>query len=190
MSIHTAYKFGHYRTMEDGRKSLIWTPGQGDIHLGDVLQGSATDLNVMAEEAWMLNALVDEGENAIIESFFRDNHTPTFYFGLWNEAALAETDTIALLTTEVTVASGYARIAVTRGLTDWGAAAPDSGDEKTTSVTKTFSATGTWTQAQMLGLVSSASGTSGTLYAGVALTVPRTLVDGDDLNVSMGVKLA
>ncbi len=190
MSIHTAYKIGHYRTGEDGRKSLIWTPGQGEIPLGEVIQGSATDMAVMAEEAWLLNFLVNEGENAILESFFRDNHTPTFYFGLWNEGALSETDTIATLTQEVTVGDGYARIAVVRGTTDWGAAAPDAGDEKTTSATKTFSATGTWTQAQMLGLVSPASGTTGTLYAGVALTTARTLVNGDDLNVSMGVKLS
>lgn len=189
MGMHTAAKMAHYAPMEDGRRSLIWTPTQGEIPMGEIIRGSRAAKAIMAEEQYVLNALTDGGENAILESFFRNNHTPTFYLGLWNDGAIAETDTIATLTSEVS-GTGYARIAVTRGTSDWGAAALESGDHKTTSATKQFSAGGTWTQAQDLVLVSPSSGTTGTLYAWIALSPARTLANGDTLDVNMGVKLS
>lgn len=190
MSLHTTYKFQHYARMEDGRQSLIWTPRQGDIPLGEVIKGSPADLQLWREEEWQLNALVDEGESAILESFFRNNHTPTFYLGLSNDGALLETDTISLIGNEQT-GTGYARISVARNTTDWGAAALDAGDMKTTSVVKTFTATGAdWIASTELILVSPASGTVGTFYAWVALSQSRTLGNGDSLDVTLGVKLA
>ncbi len=189
MSIHTAYRFGHYRTMEDGRKSLIWTPSQGEINLGDVIKGSLDDKEIMLREEFLLNSLTDLGEQYIIETFFRNNHTPVFFFRLFNDAAPAETDTMATLTPEVT-GSGYGGISVARNTTDWGAPALDGGDMKSTSVTKSFNATGTWTTANQLVLASDASGTAGIFYAWVDLSTARTLVNGDQLDVSMGVKLA
>lgn len=189
MGMHTAAKMAHYAPMEDGRQALIWTPSQGEIPLGDVIRGSREAREIMAHEDYVLNALTDEGENAILESFFRNNHTPTFHLGLWNDGAIAETDTIASLTAEQSGA-GYARIPVVRGTSDWGAAALDAGDHKTTSATKQFSASGTWIQSQDLVLVSPLSGTAGSLYAWIALSPARTLGSGDTLDVNMGVKLS
>lgn len=189
MSLHTAYKFAHYRRLPCGRRALIWTPSQGDIPTGRLIKGTTDWLAVMRAEPWVLNALVDEGEQAILESFFRNNHTPTFYFALYNDGAIAETDTLATLTNEVS-GTGYARIAVARDTTDWGAAVLTAGDYQTTSATKTFSAGGTWTGASELALVSAASGTTGTFYAWAPLSATRTLVNGDTLDVSLAVKLA
>lgn len=140
------------------------------------------------------NALMDEGEQVILELFFRNNNlmgASPFYFGLGNNGGTpgvpAETATLATIT-EVS-GTGYARQAVARGTTDWGATALDAGDYQTTSATKTFSATGTWTAADYLFLTDVSSGTVGKLIATVALSASRVLQNGDSLQVSMKVKL-
>lgn len=190
MSMHSAYKFAHYATLEDGRKSLIWTPTQGEIHPGDVIKGSRADLALKAEEEFQLNSLTDLGEQYILDTFFRANHTPTFYFALWDDPAPAETDTMATLTANEVSGTGYGRISVARNTTDWGAPTLDGGDMQSTSVTKSFNATGTWTSADQLILVSDVSGTAGIFYAWVDLSTTRTLANGDQLDVSMAVKVA
>jgi hypothetical protein len=176
--------------MEDGRTALIWTPTQGEIHLGDVIKGSKDDQALYANEEWQLNALVDEGEGDILESFFRNNYTPVFYIGLSNDGAIIETDSIAQIGNEQT-GTGYSRIQLVRGTSDWGVATLDGGDMKTTSALKTFSATaGDWIASTELFLCDQASGTAGDLHAWVALSQSRTLGNGDSLDVTVGVKLA
>lgn len=140
------------------------------------------------------NALMNEGEQEFIELFFRNNASfgaGPFHFGLGNNGGSpgipAETATLSTIT-EVS-GSGYARVSVARGTTDWGAATLDSGDYQTTSATKSFNATGNWTAADYLFLTDVSSGTSGNLIAAVALSASRTLVNGDRLDVSMIVKI-
>ena len=86
--------------------------------------------------------------------------------------------------------AGYNAVAWTVGDTDFGAPAGTS-PATSTSVTKTFTATGTWTIANHLALSSVNTGTSGTpgLIAWVALSTGRTLVNTDTLDVSIAVGL-
>ena len=139
------------------------------------------------------NALMDEGEQEILDVYLRAATPPTsHYFGLGNNGGTpgvpAETATLATIT-EVS-GSGYARIAVARNTTDWPTLALDAGDYQASSVTKQFSATGTWTAADYLFLTTVASGTVGKLIATVALSASRVLLNGDKLDVSMKVKLS
>lgn len=191
--IGTKYKFRHYSPDEFGRPSLIWAQdGAGkseEFALGEILKGSPEDLDVVHSQLWTPNALMDEGEIDILDVYFEDQAVrASTFFRLYSDGAIAETDTLATLTGEVS-GTGYGGITVTRG-TDWSAPALDVGDGQTTSTTKQFSAGGTWTAADELVLATVASGTAGLALAWVALSQTRTLGNGDTLDVDLSVKLA
>jgi hypothetical protein len=184
----TAYKFSH----RNAGGELLWASKISDSDFAELKGlearfGRTPELDMLVAEAqtWQHNALLDDGENNMLDVYFRSNAAPaSFYFALVNSTP-AETITMATLSGEVT-GTGYARIAVARNTTDW--AAPTlSTDYSTTSVTKTFTAGGTWTSAITLMLVTSASGTTGLALASAALSATRTLVNGDTLATSMTV---
>lgn len=183
------YNFRHYN--REGR--LLWASGldasELDVIKHDlIIAGSDLEAEVKRAQEGIHNTLVDTGEQAMLDVFFRGGTAPTFYFGLTNSTALAETDTMTQVGANEITGSGYARISVARNSTDWPTLALDAGDYRVDSVTKTFTATGTWTAASNLVLVSTASGSTGTFYAWVALSQARTLGNGDSLQVSMRVK--
>lgn len=192
--IGTRNKFEHLRLGPDGRKYLIWASdgpsNRGEeFAVGDVLAGSRQHVDIRRSQLWTPNALMDEGEKDILDVYFDDVAVRTsLFYRLYSDGAIAETDTLATLTGEVS-GTGYGAQTVTRG-TDWADPTLDSGDMQTTSTQKTFSATGTWTAADELVLATVGSGTSGLALAWVALSTTRTLVNGDDLNVTLAVKLA
>lgn len=145
---------------------------------------------VIWEQDWTENTLADEGEEDMINVYFRNQTAPSsFYIGLLS-AAPGETTTLATMT-ELAVSNGYARIALARNGTDWGAPALDSGDMQSQSVTKNFAASGgNWTGATHAFLTDVASGTSGNFILYVALSTTRTLLDGDDMDVAVAYKQA
>lgn len=142
------------------------------------------------KDQWsMFNALLDEGEQDILDIVFRNASEPSsFYVGLCNSTP-GETTTLTTLSGEPS-GSGYARIALARDNTDFPTLALASGDYQLTSKTVTFTASG-----GTIGAVTSAflctvaSGTSGKLYASVALSTSRTLADGESLTVTLNIKL-
>lgn len=141
---------------------------------------------IVWQQDWTENALADEGEQDILEGFFRGGTIPSnFYIGLINDATIAETDTLATMVGEPS-ANGYAR-----QLTTFGATALDSGDYQTTSTQETFTASGgSIGPVDHAILTDVASGTAGSLIAYVPLSQSRTLADGDSLNVDITIKLA
>ncbi len=142
------------------------------------------------KDSWkMYNALLDEGEQDILDIVFRDATEPSsFYIGLCNSTP-SETTTLTTLTGEVT-GGGYARIALARNTTDFPTLALDSGDYQLTSLAKTFTASGgAFSSATTAFLCTVASGTSGKLYASVALSSTRTIADGESLQVTFNIKL-
>lgn len=184
MSIHTAYKFRQYN--KDGK--LLWVAGLGEVDHHDIYKGSKTDVEILNDAQWQLNTLADEGEGDILSVYFDSGTVRTNLYGrLYNDTPL-ETDTLALLTGEVS-GTGYGAVTFAAG-TDWSAPSLDAGDMKTTSTTKTFTATGTWTAATYLVVATVSTGTAGLLIAYVALSATRTLVNGDTLDVDLAVKLA
>lgn len=140
------------------------------------------------------NGLMDEGEENMLDSYFRNQNTPTsFYVGLGNNGGVpgipAETATLATIT-EV-AGTGYARQALNRNITDWPTLALDAGDYQVTSTSKSFSNSGgsAWTAADYLFLTNVVSGTAGKLLVTVALSVSRILQAADQLNVTIKCKL-
>jgi hypothetical protein len=186
----TAYAFEH----RDGAGRLLWASGVADHDLDEIRRleerhGRTLDVRMALDDAkvWQPNALADEGERDMLETFWRANVTPTFYLALVNSTP-TDTTTMATLSSEVSGTS-YARIQLVRGTSDWGAAALVGGDYQTTSASKVFTAGGTWTSATNLCIVTSSSGTTGSFYAWAALGGTRTLLSADTLTVSAIVSL-
>lgn len=138
------------------------------------------------ESDWNHNYLADGGENAMLDVFFRNGTAPTFYIALLT-ADPGETGTPATMAENS--GTGYARIALARNSTDFPTLALDVGDYKVTALAKTFTAGGTWSACTHMGLVSSSSGTTGTLYAVNALGATRTLINTDTLAITFATKL-
>lgn len=191
--IGTKAKIRHYRPdPETGLPSLIWAsdgPKRSEtFRLGEIIRGSHADFEIIRSQLWTPNALADEGEKDILDVYFDDVAVRgTLYLRLYNDTP-AETDTLATLLNEVS-GTGYDGVAVTRG-TDWSDPALDSGDMRTVTGTKTFTAGGAWTDATQLVLATVQNGTAGLFLAWVALSATRTLANGDSLNTTLAVKLA
>lgn len=186
----TNYKFRHYGTDPDsGQAILLWASNGRDQSIEPranelIFRGSKDELEVIEAQVWTPNALTDEGEVDLLDVYFGSQAVRTsLYLGLVSVNP-ADSDGLGDIT-ELAVASGYGRIAVARD-TEWGAITAGAG---TTSDTKQFAATGTWTAATDLILCTVASGTSGLLIAFSQLSTPRTLTNGDTLDVSMAISL-
>ncbi len=192
----TSYKFRHYGKnpdLEVGGDILLWAsdgrdsifPRAGEL----IIKGGAADLEVKHSQLWTPNALANAGEVDILSVYFKAQAVrASLYFRLYNGTGIAETDTLALIEaigSGEESAGGYGAITVTRG-TDWSAPAHDTG---TTTVTKTFNATATWSALNSLVLATVGTGTSGLHVAWVDLSTPRSLVDGDSLDQDITVTL-
>lgn len=168
----TQYRFRHYN--QDG---LIWASGIGDVTPAD-------EADVLACQPVTLNAVADEGEQLILDVFFRAAAAPTNFTLRLTGTTPGETSTLAGLT-EVT-GTGYAGITIARNTTDWPTLALVGGDYKVSMLTKTFTATGTWTAATNMYLATT-SNNVGKLVSYSALSASRTLVNGDTLAVDYSV---
>jgi len=138
----------------------------------------------------MSNELCKEGLKFILETVFPASQSvpANYYMGLCEDASIAEDAALADLT-ELAVANGYARQLIPSGsVTGWTSEQAGTNDWKVTSITVTFTASGTWNGAEHAFLASS-SDDSGFLIACGALSVERFLTNGDTLQVSMVIQL-
>ena len=141
------------------------------------------------KESWtVFNALADEGEQSILDSYFRAQNTPTsFFLRLFNDTP-AETDTLADLLNEPS-GNGYSAITLARNTTDFPTLALDSGDYRVSSKQVTFTASGGTMGTATYAVLATSSDNSGKLIAYVALATTRTLLAGESLNVTFRAKL-
>ena len=143
------------------------------------------DGNVIDEWS-QYNALADEGEEAMLDVFYRAATAPTtFYCRLFNDTP-AETDAISDLTGEAS-GGGYAAEEIERSATGFPTLALDSGDFQLTSKTVTFTATTGFGPVTYACLTTSTD-SSGLLIAYVALTYERTLAASETLQVTIDIK--
>jgi hypothetical protein len=141
-------------------------------------------------ERWVVeNALADEGEENILNSYLRATSSPTtFYLALFNDTPI-ETDSMDDLTGEPGT-NHYERQEITRDATGWPTLALDSGDFMATSKQVVFDATGgPWGPVIYMVLTTTLSGTAGLLLSYVALSQSRTLLEDETLGCKMKIKL-
>jgi len=186
----TSYKFAHHRTV-DGERCLIWGNGIGEL----LIPVTSLDYaEALGDRGWQDNALVNEGEDELLNTYFRAQAKQTTLYGrLYGAGSVLETSTLAAPVATEVAGTGYApatQCAWTVGNTDFGATADVAGSQTTTSTTKTFTAgAGGWSAAVQLFLATAATGTAGKLIAFVALSATRTLAATDTLDVSVAVGL-
>jgi len=133
----------------------------------------------------MSDEVCQEGLQYILETAFTEEQSvpASFYLGLCEDASIAEDASLADLT-ELAVADGYARNTIASDGTDWASATTGTLDWKITSLTQTFTSSGTWNGATHAFLGTTIDDT-GKLVLAVALSVERFLVSGDTLQVSI-----
>ncbi len=138
------------------------------------------------------NILVDEGEKAIGEVFFRDKAaiyipSDTFYIGLYR-GSVSESTTLSTIPNEPS-GNGYGRESIERSAVGWPTVELHEGDWRWVSKQVSITASG-----GSIGPVSGAFlGTSldnaGLLIGAVAMAVERTVIAGDTIAFQMRAKL-
>ena len=188
----TAHKFRHYRPDPDGQGDvLLWaqsadkTMYEADGEHDQIFRGSKEELEVINDALWTPNALADEGEVDILDTYFDTAALKTnFYLGL-SESTPVEASTLASIT-EKSIAMGYGRKILARGTT-WTAPTHAGG---TTSDTVTYTSTGTWPNPVTdCFLTDVATGTAGVFIAWAVLSASRSLLNLDTLDNDITVTL-
>lgn len=133
------------------------------------------------------NSLADEGEELAGDVFLRGSALTTFFLGLCDDTP-GETTTLASLSEEPS-GNGYARKEIERSATGWPTKVLDAGDWKYTSKIVTFVADGgSIGPVKTMFLTNVETSTSGKFIAWAALSMSRTIADGDSLSVTMWIK--
>jgi len=138
------------------------------------------------------NGLADEGEEAILEVYFRNgtSYAPTeFYVRLCNDT-LVETDTLATVLNEPTSTYGYAPQLLERSLIGFPTKELNEGDYRLVSKELTFTASGGDIGPVTTAYLSTTSNNTGKLIAFRSLSLTRTVIDGDEMVVQMRIKLS
>ena len=144
--------------------------------------------NVIWQKENILNMFHTEGEHHLLKcAFDTTNSVPsTYYFGLDNRTEILAEDTLADLVDEPTV-NGYIRSAInTNGQFSFEKV---NGVWRAVSPIFSFSATGgSWGPVTTF-FMATTSNNSGYLVASAFLSSSVTLVDGDSINLRMGLSL-
>lgn len=127
--------------------------------------------------------LTDAGENKIADCFFKGTARPSFYVGLYSNAAEpGETAALADIT-EVAALYGYARQQITDG--DWTLTA-----DHVTAAQKTFTAAGgSWGLVKGWFLCDCSSGTSGIVIAVESFSASYDMASGAILKLTVTMTL-
>lgn len=147
--------------------------------------------NIRWEERNIHNLLHDEGEESILKAVFSEAYTvlANYFIGLDDRVTIAEADTLTSLSGEPGV-GGYARQAVASDATDFTITKPAS-DWQAVTKTVTFTPSGAnYPSVRNMFLCDVVSGTSGKLFASVALSQARVVLDGDSLDTNLTILLS
>lgn len=128
-------------------------------------------------------------QHALEVAYSEEQSVPeNYYIGLCEDVSVAEDANLAGLT-ELS-GNNYARQIVASNNTDFTSAGTGTNDRKQTTKTVTFTASGGAWNGAVHTFLATTIDDSGKLVAVAALSVTRTLQDGDSLQVSMVLTLA
>lgn len=146
--------------------------------------------NIKWGELNVHNLLHDEGEESILKAIFSKTYTVTAndFIGLDDRVTIAEADTLSSLSDEPAV-GGYARQPIATNAVDF-TISQDSGDWQAVTKIVTFTPSGTnYPSVRNMFLCDVVSGVGGKLFASVALSQARVVLDGDSLDINLTIKL-
>lgn len=145
------------------------------------------------KEIWSIdkkNSLVDEGEEAILETFFRNGtaYIPVQFYIRLCDSSLFETGTLSSILTEPST-NGYAAQLIERSTVGFPFKDMPDGDYRITSKEVTFTASGGDIPSVTTAYLATTSDNSGKLLAFVDLAMTRTILNGDSMVVQLRIKL-
>ena len=138
------------------------------------------------------NALANEGEYSILDSYLRAGTAPTtFYFRLYNATPTLTSTLSTLASSEPATANGYAPASqsITRDATGWPTLSLVSSHYKATSKNVVITASGGTVGPVTYAAIATSSDNTGKLVAYAALSATRTLQSGDSLTLSYSIGL-
>ena len=136
------------------------------------------------------NILVDSGEKAMIDVFFRKKDSvyfpgDYFYIGLY-KGTITETTTLATIPNEPSVANGYSRLSVERSSVGFPTIEQDDdGHWKVTSKEVSWTASGGNIGPINGAFLATSSDNTGALIGAVTTPVERTILAGSESKVSL-----
>lgn len=137
------------------------------------------------------NSLAEEGQEAILETFFRNgtSYIPTqFYIRLCNQTLLI-TSTLSSVATEP-IGNGYSAYLIPRSIVGLPTKALVSGSWSLTSLQASWTAAGDQIGPVSTAYLATTSDNTGSLIAFRALSQTRTILVGDTMTLYFGVALA
>lgn len=139
------------------------------------------------------NTLVDSGERAIIDTFFRANAgnyfgMTDFWVGMYN-GTIMETTVLSTIPSEPPGTYGYTRQKVERSSVGWPTIEKHEGDWRVVSKTLSMTASGGDIGPVNGAFLCTSSDNTGTLIGALSFGVERTIIDGDSIDIAMKAKL-
>jgi hypothetical protein len=139
------------------------------------------------------NLLVNEGEKAIVDTFFRNNSgdyfsAARFYVGFFN-GSIAETTVLSTLPSEPAVANGYSRQIIERSNVGFPTIEQDDGDWRVVSKELEYTASGGNIGPINGAFLGTSSDNTGSLIGSLSFGTERTIIAGDTMTVYMRAKL-
>lgn len=156
----------------------IWTIRQ--IHKGRVLW-----------EETKKNIIPDEGEKALVDTFYRGNSSlyfaaATFYVGLYR-GSIGESTVLSTVPNEPS-GNGYARTAIERSAVGWPTIEKHETDWRVVSKTITITASGGDIGPVDGSFLCTSLNDTGVLIGAVAMSVSRTIPAGDKIEFTVKAK--
>lgn len=138
------------------------------------------------------NILTDEGEKAIVDTFFRAKSSlyftaTNFYIGLY-DGTISETTVLATLPGEPS-GNGYSRLVCERSDVGFPTLEQNEGDWRVVSKELSLTASGGSIGPVNGAFIGTSSDDSGALIGAVAMMVERTILAGDTITFQMRVKI-
>jgi len=139
------------------------------------------------------NLLVDEGEKALVDTFFRDRGTvyfpvTNFYLGLYS-GTVAEATVLATIPGEPPILYGYSRTLVERSTIGWPTIEKHDGDWRVVSKEIDITAVGGNIGPVNGSFLGTSLDNAGFLIGSLAWPVERTVIAGDTITLQMKAKL-
>lgn len=141
------------------------------------------------------NILVDQGEKALLDVFFRakdntyfsDSVNPKFYIGLC-KGTVSESTILATIPGEPS-GNGYSRLACERSDVGWPTIEQDAGDYRVISKELSLTALGGSIGPVNGAFIGTSLDNSGSLIGAVVMVIERTVLAGDIIIFQLRVKL-
>jgi len=138
------------------------------------------------------NILVDEGEKAIVDTFFRGNDSQyfsssNFYIGLYN-GTISEDTTLATIPNEPS-GNGYSRLACERSSVGFPLLEQHEGDWRVVSKELSLTASGGNIGPFNGTFIATSEDNTGSLIGAVAMPIQRTILDGDTAIFQLRIKV-